>query len=65
MLLSPPVTVCQNCGTRAAETVCHTCKAPRPIFASIGQPAPAEAVCYDVFAEIDKFNRLFYPPKTS
>ncbi len=26
----PKATTCQNCGTRAAEFVCHICKHPRP-----------------------------------
>lgn len=57
------MTICQTCRTSAAEWVCHTCKTPRPGFDRSIAPAPAEAVCFDVFDEIDRATALFYPPK--
>ena len=46
-------TTCRKCGAVAAETICHLCKEPRPGF-EVRQPAPAEAVCFDIFAEIER-----------
>lgn len=57
----PRFTVCQKCGTSAAEFICHTCKTPRPRFDPSIAPQPAEAVCYDIFAEIDRATAHFYP----
>lgn len=28
----PPITECENCGTHAAEVICHLCKQPRHAF---------------------------------
>lgn len=43
----PEPTVCLECGTVAAETVCHICKIPRPIAGETCS-VPDEALLIDV-----------------
>lgn len=33
--MKPKPTRCHQCGTVAAETVCHTCKTERPAYAAL------------------------------
>jgi len=43
---APTPTRCNECGTLAAEIVCHICKLPRPWFERVAPPR-LSAECYD------------------